>query len=104
MEDLPCMQVLITARSTPLAGLQALQADEVAREAERRRRSHAKQRSHGRNAELAAADVEAAQARVDALHYRLDGKSAQAAVTTCHRVRLMASLIRLDGKRASMPL
>jgi hypothetical protein len=55
VEDLPCMQVLITARSTPLAGLQALQADEVAREAERRRRSHAKQRSHGRNAELAAA-------------------------------------------------
>jgi hypothetical protein len=37
------------------AALQALQADEVAREAERRRRSHAKQRSHGRNAELAAA-------------------------------------------------
>ena len=39
------------------------------------------QRVHGRNANLAAADVEAAQARVDALHYRLDGKSAQAAVT-----------------------
>ena len=65
-------------------GLQALQADEVAREAERRRRLHAQQRSHGRNAELAASDVEAAQAKVDALHYRLDGKSAQAAVMTCH--------------------
>lgn len=62
------------------AQLAALQAEEGAREAGRRQRLHAQQASHGRNAELAAADVDAAQASVDALHYRLDGKSAQAAV------------------------
>jgi len=60
------------------AALAQRQAEEGAREAMRRSCIETEQKAYERNADLAAIDAEAAQASVDAIHMRLEGKKRQA--------------------------